>query len=147
MWQQFLPLVFGMILGCAYVTKGELDHYRDRDEDGWPLDDDCNDTDSRIHPYAGDYRGDGCDADCGKGALDSDMDDWPDDVDCGPDDPDQFPCNPDEVDGDKFDSDCDGEDGIRDLEEFPCMYEDPNDPEAPDLSSYSGNCDETNLDI
>ncbi len=52
------------LTGCAYVTKAEFDDYWDKDEDGWPIGEDCDDLDPDVYPFAGDVRGDGCDADC-----------------------------------------------------------------------------------
>jgi hypothetical protein len=107
------PLVLGLgLAGCAYMTQSRFDELYDKDEDGWGVDEDCDDEDAAIHPYAADVRGDGCDADCGA-SPDADGDDWPDAADCAPDDPDVFPCNPAEEAGDGVDSDCDGQDGVR----------------------------------
>lgn len=103
------------LAGCAYMSRDRFDELYDKDGDGWGVDEDCNDENASIHPFAPDVRGDQCDADCGR-ELDSDGDDWPDDADCNPDDPDIFPCNPDEADGDGVDSDCDGQDGVRELD-------------------------------
>lgn len=113
-WASLLFLALG---ACAYVSKGEFDDQWDKDGDHWPIGQDCADdptdpTSVRVHPYAADLRGDGCDADCGTGA-DADGDDWPDDADCNPTDPTIFPCSGSEVAGDDVDSDCDGKDGIR----------------------------------
>lgn len=108
-----LVLALSMSLaGCVYVTKAEYDALWDEDEDGWPIDDDCDDTNADVYPFAPDYRGDGCDADCGR-ELDSDGDDWPDQADCAPQDPESHPCSTFEVAGDGIDHDCDGRDTPR----------------------------------
>ncbi|MFK7930286.1 MAG: hypothetical protein AB8H79_19010 [Myxococcota bacterium] len=106
------PLLALALVSCGYMTKSRFDELWDKDGDSWGVDEDCNDNDAKIHPWAADVRGDGCDADCGM-EPDADGDDWPDDSDCEPANPNIFPCNPDEVDGDGIDSDCDGNDGIR----------------------------------
>lgn len=103
-----------MLTGCFYATKGQYDEAFDRDSDTWPLGEDCAPDDARIYPGAPDFRGDGCDADCGV-ELDSDGDDWPDDADCDPNDPTIHPCA-DDVAGDGIDQDCDNTDGPRDTE-------------------------------
>ncbi|MFT7518868.1 MAG: hypothetical protein ACI9MC_001002 [Kiritimatiellia bacterium] len=109
---------------CAWLDRGWVDENFDADGDGWGVDQDCNDKNPAIHPFAPDVRGDGCDADCGSfngvDPNDTDGDDWPNDSDCAPDDANIFPCNPDEQDGDDIDLDCDGHDGVRDLEDVPC---------------------------
>lgn len=105
------PLLLLLLTGCFYATRGQYDEAYDRDGDRWPLDEDCAPTDPRIHPGARDFRGDGCDADCGT-EVDSDGDDWPDDADCAPDDPTIFPCADDPA-GDGIDQDCDNTDGPR----------------------------------
>jgi hypothetical protein len=97
------------------MSRERVDELYDQDGDGWGVDEDCNDENAAIHPFAADVRGDGCDADCGEEA-DADGDDWPDDADCAPQDPAIYPCATD-TDGDGTDSDCDGEDGPRTL---PC---------------------------
>lgn len=115
MTRWMLPLLVLAMTSCAYMSRDRFDELYDKDEDGWGVDEDCNDNNDLIHPFAPDVRGDACDADCGMEA-DADLDDWPDDADCGPDDPAIFPCNPDEVDGDGVDSDCDGLDTKRDTD-------------------------------
>lgn len=128
--RSIIALVFLALTGCVYVSKDEYDSYWDADGDGWPLDQDCDDTNPDVYPYAPDLRGDGCDADCGA-ELDTDGDDWPDVADCLPEDPDAYPCSPNEVDGDGIDHDCDGEDSARtDV----CPRRDPDFDDAPNLN-------------
>lgn len=109
-------MLLGLVAGCAYLTRGDAESLFDADGDGWGADEDCNDANPEIHPFAPDVRGDGCDADCGT-MTDSDGDDWPDGADCDPEDPMIYPCSPHEVEGDGIDSDCDGLDGVRTI---PC---------------------------
>lgn len=123
-WVAVIALVF--VAGCAYVTRGEYEDAWDKDGDGWPLDQDCNDADPAVHPYAADIRGDGCDADCGT-ERDKDGDDWPDDTDCAPGDASIHPCQNDDV-GDGVDADCSGMDGPLPPEEACTTLEDPDDP-------------------
>ena len=118
MWLVLLPAT-----GCAWISAAEIEAVFDADNDGWGFEEDCADNDDRIHPFAPDFRGDGCDADCGT-TLDSDGDDWPDDADCDPDDPEVFPCSPHEVSGDGVDSDCNNEDWER--EPGDCNGHDPS---------------------
>lgn len=101
----FVPLV----AGCLWVTEEEVEQSWDKDGDGWGLGQDCNDGNAAIHPFAPDWRGDGCDADCGS-EPDADGDDWPDDNDCAPSDPTIFPCNT--VANGDVDVDCDGLPGV-----------------------------------
>ena len=123
-------LLCALLASCAYVTKEEFDALRDADGDGWPLDEDCDDNNGQIYPFAPDLRGDGCDADCGR-EKDTDNDDWPDKADCNAGDPDAHPCSDAEVEGDGIDHDCDGRDGVRtDL----CPQDDPDFDSAPDLT-------------
>lgn len=124
-----------LVAGCHYVSKDEFQQYWDNDGDGWSIDDDCDDANALIAPYANDIRGDGCDADCGLEA-DSDNDDWPDDVDCGANDPDVYPCAPD-TDGDGVDSDCDGFDSPR-SEDDVCVTSDPGYPDGPTENPCGG---------
>lgn len=121
------PLLALVVAGCFYVSRDQFRDFWDADGDGWPIGEDCNDTDDRIYPFAGDVRGDGCDADCGR-EPDADGDDWPDSVDCAPNDPLIYPCSPHEVDGDGIDHDCDGLDSVR---QDICPTADPDFPDAP----------------
>jgi len=107
----WLPVLLATLVGCAYFSKERFDELYDQDNDGWGVDEDCNDENASIHPFAADVRGDGCDADCGEEA-DADGDDWPDDADCAPDDATVFPCAAD-AEGDDKDADCDGNDAPR----------------------------------
>ncbi|MFT4624740.1 MAG: hypothetical protein ACI8PZ_003400 [Myxococcota bacterium] len=120
--------------GCAYVSRAEYQEYWDADGDGYPIDDDCDDGNPEIYPFAADVRGDGCDADCGE-EPDDDDDDWPNVADCDPGDPTIYPCSPEEKPGDGIDHDCDGEDGVR---REPCPVEDPDYPDAEPLESCGG---------
>ncbi|MBN2799333.1 MAG: hypothetical protein JXX28_09325 [Deltaproteobacteria bacterium] len=123
-----------LLVGCPWVNEKDFDAAWDADGDSWGIDEDCAPDDADVYPYAGDVRGDGCDADCSM-ELDSDGDDWPDDSDCGPTDPTIHPCSLSETVGDGVDSDCDGKDGVRTL---PCPT---GDPEWPDAIDYSeGGC-------
>ena len=130
------------LAGCPYMTKSEFDEAWDNDGDGFGIDEDCDDTRAWIYPGAPDFRGDGCDADCGV-ELDTDGDDWPDDSDCAVEDPDIFPCAPETV-GDGLDSDCGGatlEDPEGDdIRETGCRGEDPRSGE--ELTPvYTASCD------
>lgn len=125
-------LVLGLLVGCAYVSRAELDARYDADGDGFAFDEDCDDGSDQVYPGAPDVRGDGCDADCGF-EPDADGDDWPDAADCAPDDPEIFPCSAREVDGDEVDHDCDGFDAAR---SDACPVEDPYDP----LAESPANC-------
>jgi hypothetical protein len=122
--------------GCAYVSRAEYQEFWDSDGDGYPLDEDCDDNNRDIYPYALDVRGDGCDADCGAEA-DDDNDDWPNASDCDPGDPDIYPCSDAEVPGDGIDHDCDGTDGVR-PDTLPCPTEDPGYPEAEPITNCGG---------
>ena len=107
-----LSSLLTVLTGCVWVSADEFDSAWDADGDGWGIDQDCDDANADVYPGAPDFRGDGCDADCGN-EVDSDGDDWPDVADCSPDDASIYPCAPDDVDGDDVDSDCDGLDGAR----------------------------------
>jgi len=122
-WLPFL-LILG---GCAYVSKGEFDDQWDKDGDGWPIGEDCDDSSDvakKIFPFAPDVRGDKCDADCGA-TPDADGDDWPDDNDCNDDDPATFPCAPEASETDGIDNDCDGFTTTR---ADSCISDDPDFP-------------------
>lgn len=93
----------------------------DADGDGFPASEDCNDDNANVYPEAPDFRGDGCDADCGT-QTDADGDDWPDDQDCDAEDPTIYPCAVGDVAGDSVDGDCDGFDEPRNEG---CNPEDP----------------------
>lgn len=83
-----------LLPGCLFIDTDTYSELWDRDGDGWGLEEDCDDDNAAIHPYALDVRGDGCDADCSRavGTADADGDDWPDEVDCAPDDATTHPC-------------------------------------------------------
>ncbi|HCH63488.1 MAG TPA: hypothetical protein DFR83_11830 [Deltaproteobacteria bacterium] len=51
---------------CQYACEVPMvsDTDEDGDGDGYPLSEDCDDTDASIHPFAGDTYGDGVDSDC-----------------------------------------------------------------------------------
>lgn len=131
-----LVVLATLLAGCPYVTKEEYDDWWDQDGDTWGIDEDCAPEDPDIHPYAGDVRGDGCDADCGL-ELDSDGDDWPDDADCHPNDPTAYPCAPGEKVGDEIDTDCDG--SLNESTDRECLGADPDFPAAPVLSASCAN--------
>lgn len=129
-----LCLTLSGLSGCVYVTRAEYDEFFDKDGDGWSLDEDCDDDNPDVYPFAPDRRGDGCDADCGE-ELDSDGDDWPDKADCEPKDPNSFPCSPFEVNLDGVDNDCDGLDDVR---IDTCPTADPDNEDAPILECAGG---------
>ena len=146
-------LVLAVALGlasCAYMTRDRFDELYDYDEDGWGVDEDCNDRHPGVYPYAPDVRGDGCDADCGE-ELDSDGDDWPDDADCAPDDASIYPCSPNDTPGDGIDQDCDGTEDPRPAD-MPCNttsgFADNLglDPDFPPAQGASGSTSQQPLD-
>jgi len=99
--------------GCIWIGDAKFDETFDADGDGFGIDEDCAPHNPDVYPFAPDWRGDRCDADCGE-ESDRDGDDWPDGADCAPDDPDIFPCAPEASETDGVDSDCGGQDGFRD---------------------------------
>ncbi len=131
-WSSSLLII--LVAGCAYVNRSEYETYWDADGDGYAIDEDCDDDNPNVFPFAPDFRGDGCDADCGE-ELDSDNDDWPDVADCDPNDPDIFPCSDMEEPGDGIDHDCDGADGVRD---DACPSDDPDFPETEPIARCGG---------
>lgn len=129
----FKVLMALSLAGCPYMSTTQYEAYRDNDGDGWPVGQDCDDTNPSVYPFAPDFRGDGCDADCGdegNGEVDSDGDDWPDDGDCDANDPTIYPCAQGDVDGDSIDGDCDGLDSPRG---DGCNALDPDAEETPRL--------------
>ncbi len=54
-----LAAVMAALSGCAYVSKDEFVDIWDADGDGWGREEDCNDRNGFMFPYAGDVRGDG----------------------------------------------------------------------------------------
>ncbi|TNE90079.1 MAG: hypothetical protein EP330_09630 [Deltaproteobacteria bacterium] len=119
-----------MLLGVLFLGACS----DDVDEDGVPAGEDCDDLNPNVFPEAPDFRGDGCDADCGT-EPDADQDDWPDAQDCAPEDPSVFPCAPDTA-GDGIDSDCDGNDGPS---AAGCASIDPDAPE--DTPQLDASCE------
>ncbi len=87
----------------------------DADGDGYPADEDCDDTKSSINPSATDLVGDGIDQNCdGVDGTDADGDGHPSEASGGEDCDDTDPgVHPDSADHgpDGVDQDCDGTDG------------------------------------
>lgn len=120
------------LTGCPYMSKAQFDEYWDNDGDTYGVGEDCDDANEWVHPYAYDFRGDGCDADCGT-EPDADGDDWPDGADCAPDDATIFPCAVELSETDGIDSDCDGRDTTR---AGGCISTDPDADEANEVTPY-----------
>ncbi|MCB9673934.1 MAG: putative metal-binding motif-containing protein [Alphaproteobacteria bacterium] len=119
--------------GCVFVGEGKLEEWRlqiDEDEDGSPLEDDCNDRDPLRSPDFEEIPYDGIDNDCdGTDLLDVDGDGqagiaeadwtgtengfvWPfgfTEVDCDDTDPNTAPYVLSDLPYDGIDQDCDGD--------------------------------------
>jgi hypothetical protein len=130
-------LLVPLISGCLWVSRNEFREAWDKDGDGWSIDEDCNDDNANIHPFAADWRGDLCDANCGT-EPDADSDDWPDDVDCDDDNPDIYPCSTTE-DG-NVDVDCDGLPGVSREDDCEYAFPDPDYPEGEQGPIDAGDC-------
>jgi hypothetical protein len=120
------------LTGCPYMSKAQFDEYWDNDADTYGVDEDCDDTNEYVHPYAYDFRGDGCDADCGT-EPDADGDDWPDAADCAPEDATIYPCAVEASETDGVDQDCDGLDTTR---SGGCTSTDPDADANGDVTPY-----------
>jgi len=131
MFRLVVLCLISMTMGCAYVTEQEYDDYLDGKGDGWPLDEDCDDDNAGVYPFAPDLRGDTCDADCGE-EPDADGDDWPDAADCEPENPHVYPwADEGTAEFDGVDWDCDGLDSTR---TDPPDNTDPDFPDEPKLN-------------
>lgn len=76
------------------ADSGDSGSMVDADGDGSTLPDDCDDTDSAVHPGADDVWYDGVDSDCaGNDDFDADEDGFPYDVDCNDHDAADHPDN------------------------------------------------------
>ncbi|TNE85099.1 MAG: hypothetical protein EP330_27235 [Deltaproteobacteria bacterium] len=116
-----LLMILGLT-GCPYMSKSQFDEYWDGDGDQYGPDEDCDNNNPYVYPYAHDFRGDGCDADCGA-EPDADNDDWPDSIDCDSTSAEIYPCAPEAAEDDGVDSDCDGLDTTR---TDGCSFYDPD---------------------
>ncbi|MCA9568018.1 MAG: hypothetical protein KC656_09255 [Myxococcales bacterium] len=158
-----LFIVMGMLAGCpggpAPVPTGDPN---DRDGDGTPTAQDCNDGDADIHPGADDTVGDGVDNNCdGVDGVDADEDGFASEASGGDDcNDDDDGINPDGVDfgWNEVDEDCNGSDrhdwsrlgtghfvtcGQKSTGEFLCWGADTNGevsnaPTGGEISSISG---------
>ncbi|TNE90739.1 MAG: hypothetical protein EP330_07370 [Deltaproteobacteria bacterium] len=80
----------------------------DRDGDGWPAEQDCNDLSASIYPGAEDIPGDDIDQDCDGFDADADGDGWSAPSDCDDSDPSVHPGATD-IPNNGRDEDCSGE--------------------------------------
>lgn len=122
-----------LLSGCIWIGDQTFDETFDADGDGFGIDEDCAPHNADVYPGAPDWRGDGCDADCGV-EQDSDGDDWPDGADCNPTDPTIYPCAPELSETDGVDSDCGGQDGWR-TDTCVLAQPDPAFDDTPELDS------------
>ena len=131
--------------GISAVDPGVIPDDPDKDGDGY-VEDDCNNNNPMIHPYAQEICGDGVDQDC-NGA----------DLECGPldtdDDGDGYTENQGDCDdrsvfigpkaqeicGDNIDQDCDGYDTVCNPKDI--------DNDGDGYSENQGDCDDANASV